>query len=44
MQWSDSELERGALAQAVGLQPPDADFWLPVSKLTAAVPPRQKVL
>lgn len=44
LKWQNTDKEKTALARALGVQPPDEDFWLPVSKLTALIPPKQKVL
>eukprot|EP01037_Dinobryon_pediforme_P018300 gene18300-18562_t len=44
IEWQNTDKEKTALARALGVQPPDEDFWLPVSKLTALIPPKQKVL
>eukprot|EP01038_Epipyxis_sp_PR26KG_P004629 gene4629-6508_t len=41
--WTGSELQVSSLRMAVSLDPPSADFWLPLGQATALLPPKQKI-
>ena len=42
-EWQDSDVEKQALRMAVGLDPPDEEFWKPIGAATSSLSPRDKI-